>query len=185
MGSEVFHTQNPPSRRYDGVPRPATITIRHVIRYEPDTICFPNDDGYDSVAQSFYLIKRWDELGTYGSFRGVIDNEIDSFDKGFYICDYKSGEIVDDFVDNIWKNFYLTVNFHNLGDTISSALPFLNKVDPYGVLLGVNSGGLITGNMEGGIEVLDNGTVIMKYRNFSSSDFPDTDWHTFKGRKLP
>ncbi len=187
IGSEVFYTQNPPSRRYESVSRPATITVSHVIRYEPDTLCFSDDDGYDSVAQSFYLIKRWDELGTYGSFRGVIDNETDSFELGLYMCDMTSGELVNEFVDDWTKQFMMTVNFHNLGDTVSEATPFLNQFDEYGSSFRVNANGVFAGNTEGEIEVLNDGTLYMHYRvrDNQYNKMPDTLWHTFRGIKLP
>lgn len=187
IGSEVFHTQNPPTRRYEEVPRPATISVSHVIRYEPDTVCFPDDDGYDSVVQSFYLIERWDELGTMGTFRGVIDNELDSFELGFYMCEMVSGEIVDEFINDWTKNYRMTVNFHNLGDTISNAYPFLNQFTNYGEVGLVNSGGVFVGNTTGNINVLEDNRIKMQYR-VRSNDYnhmPDTLWHTFIGRKLP
>ena len=80
LGSEVFKGSQTPGRRFDDVSRPATLSITHVIEYEPDSICLPLDDGYDSVIQEFYLIDKMMELNTYGEFRGAFEGTSDSFD---------------------------------------------------------------------------------------------------------
>ncbi len=67
-------------RLFRDVPRPATITVHHVIEYPVDSTCFPQDDGKDSVSQSFYLIEYWNELASFGTFRVANENSTDSFD---------------------------------------------------------------------------------------------------------
>lgn len=190
VGSEVFHTQNPPGRDYSAVARPATITVSHVIKYTPNLNCFPNDDGYDSVAQSFHLIDRWDELNTHGTFRGVLDEQTDSFEVSFLRCYSLTGELEEHFVVNALSRVHgklMVVNFHNMGDTCSSANAYLQN-PRYGVPIELlNSNGLFgEGSTEGEIEVNNQGEIYMRYRSRITASYtlPDTLWHEFNGIKV-
>lgn len=79
VGSEVLNGYQV-QRLFRDVPRPATITIHHVLEYPVDSNCFPMDDGRDSVSQNVYLIEYFHELATFGTFRVANINTTDSFD---------------------------------------------------------------------------------------------------------
>mgnify|MGYP003635969846 CR=1 FL=1 len=176
VGADVFHSQNALSMRFDNVPRPADIDITHVINYEPNLTCFPDDDGYDSIVQTVHLIKRWDELATYGTFRGVIDNQLDSFEMSFFNGNNK-GKIIDDFASN--SQYSLIINFHNQGDTINT----YDSQNQYGVPLVVNRHGIFYDRTAGTIEVLADNSVEMRYK-INYNILQDSAWHVFRGRKV-
>lgn len=55
IGSEVLTTREVKryfSSAYAGI----TIPISLVVKKKPNSICFPNDDGYDSISKSFYIV---------------------------------------------------------------------------------------------------------------------------------
>ncbi|MEM9051477.1 MAG: hypothetical protein AAGC47_05445 [Bacteroidota bacterium] len=80
IGAETLE-ETSVTRNFSQVPRPDNITVSHVITYPVDTLCYPFATGRDSVAQTFYLIDFISELLTIEStFRGVINNQVDSFD---------------------------------------------------------------------------------------------------------
>lgn len=116
LGAETL-TDYQVERNFDNVTRPELITISHVIRYQPDIICCPNDDGIDSVSKTFYLIKYFNELNIFGKYRGVLNNEVDSFDIEIYFLDdnMNPAEVLN-FNVNAFQYF---MNFHNNGDTVN------------------------------------------------------------------
>jgi hypothetical protein len=169
IGTEILNDYQV-VRDFLNVPRPAFITVSHVIRYEPDTICFPGDDGMDSVSRTFYLIRYFNELNIFGRYRGVLNNEIDSFDMEIYFLNKNGGpaEIAKD-VGNTFQRF---INFHNIKDT----------VDGYYFVWPVNYFGYFSGDRNTsplGEVTIDPGTnqVLMNY------EFKG-DKHIFKGRKI-
>lgn len=115
VGAETFTGSTTPSRNFWNVPRPATISISHVISYDPDSRCFPADDGKDSIVQTFRLIATYNELQTYGTYRGALNGSQDTFEirmdpvgingSPVLFMDYREDRII---------------NFHNLGDTVYS-----------------------------------------------------------------
>ena len=115
VGTEVFDGPETPSRAFDQVPRPQTISISHVIEYTPDLQCFPDDDGKDSVAQEFDLIALWNDLKIYGTFRGAFEGTTDSFDINFSVLDMNDQPA---YYSNLERT--RTINFHNEGDTLFS-----------------------------------------------------------------
>lgn len=121
LGAETIENLTQLGRSFIDVPRPAKLFITHVIEYEPNLACFPNDDGYDSITQDFYLIDKLSEFQSTGTFRGVREGETDSFDITFFYRIYSQPHIIDpDW--NIWKNRTIenvVVNFDNNGDTLS------------------------------------------------------------------
>ncbi len=103
-------------RLFRDVPRPATITIHHVIEYPVDSTCFPLDDGKDSVTQSFYLIEYWNELASFGTYRVANENSTDSFDfKIAMLLPDGSEAPFDPSINNRKRVFE---NFNNEGDSI-------------------------------------------------------------------
>ncbi len=119
VGSEIIEGVSAVTRRFEDVPRPATIEITHVIEYEPNLSCHPNDDGYDSVIQSFDLINRRSELLTIGTFRGIRGNETDSFEIIFKYVRYENPFIDDPtWIEAEFASTNQVINFDNQGDTL-------------------------------------------------------------------
>ena len=116
VGSEVFTQPTTPMRDFSKQPRPQTITISHVIEYVPDLQCFPDDDGKDSVAQSFKLIAAWNDLKTFGKFRCLIEGTLDSFDIEAIRID--GNDQPANF--NAIPSRDMVINWHNQGDTMYS-----------------------------------------------------------------
>ncbi|HBH07116.1 MAG TPA: hypothetical protein DDX92_10995 [Flavobacteriales bacterium] len=85
VGQENFDGPQTPGRDFSSVTiRPARIPITHVIRYEPDSICDPQDDGYDSTVQFIQLVKEYNDLDVLSVFRGAFEGSTDSFDLRFW-----------------------------------------------------------------------------------------------------
>ncbi|MFZ6052966.1 hypothetical protein [Halocola ammonii] len=118
LGAEVI---NEPvfSRTHSGVPRPANITVSHVIEYPVDNECYPNSTGRDSTNATYYLIEYYYEFLTYGKFRGAFENETDSFDFEFSVR-YPDFSHVAYPGDLSLEPESYAFNFNNEGDTITS-----------------------------------------------------------------
>lgn len=59
------------------------IPVSLVVQKEPNKICFPNDDGYDSITKSFHVYSKCDADWYEGDFRFAYPNSTDSFDVRF------------------------------------------------------------------------------------------------------
>jgi hypothetical protein len=178
VGAEVFNKATTPDRNFLNQSRPQDITVSHVLEYTPDLQCFPDDDGKDSVAQTFRLIASFNtDFQTYGTFRGVLDNEVDSFDIQILSID-ADGQLAN---VNTWKKQWF-INFHNRGDTITTDFsinyPLFIDASFY------NHEGVFLDQIEGTFVVDENGFFEMNYRRDGSTIINDGLWHTFKGRKI-
>ena len=49
------------------------ITIYHTMKWKPNKLCNPNDDGYDSTSFTFQVIDRFKALNTIGKYKFVYD----------------------------------------------------------------------------------------------------------------
>lgn len=110
-----------PSISFGNTARPQNITISHVIEYTPDLQCFPDDDGKDSVAQTFRLIAEYKELKTYGKFQGRVNDtgqvfivEILPIRTGPPNQPIQYWPPYGQLTDKMW------INFNNRGDTLVS-----------------------------------------------------------------
>ncbi len=55
------------------------LTIRLIVRKQPDTLCFPTDDGLDTAFKKIIVVKR-EDLAIYGSYFGYHEgNSLDTF----------------------------------------------------------------------------------------------------------
>ncbi|MBS4014388.1 MAG: hypothetical protein KGZ97_11635 [Bacteroidetes bacterium] len=55
------------------------LTIRLIVRNQPDTLCFPTDDGLDTAFKKIIVVKR-EDLAIYGSYYGYHEgNPLDTF----------------------------------------------------------------------------------------------------------
>jgi hypothetical protein len=169
IGTETLSTYQV-IRDFSKVPRPANITVSHVIHYQPDTVCFPDDKGIDSMSRTFYLIKYYNELNTFGKYRGVLNNEKDSFDMEITFLDKSGGDAV--FNENSGLSFQRFINFNNEQDTIDD-IYFIWSGNNFGFFYG--SGG---GNPKGTLTIdTVNHIVKMEYKFRSRNQI-------FYGRKL-
>ncbi len=176
VGSEVFKTVLTSGRDFRNVSRPNFITISHVIEYEPDLSCFPDDDGKDSVSQTFRLIASFnDEFQTYGTYRGVLNSTVDSFDVRIISMDFN--EQVANFNTHYGKYY---INLHNRGDTLTDVFDGLYNVES--ALF--NRNGVFGPSLDGTIEVFNDGTFEMNYKDQGNPVTGDGLWHTYKGRKI-
>ena len=132
VGSQVLNGWQV-SRSFFKVARPTTITIRHVLEYPPDTACFPEDDGIDSVSQTFYLIEYWDELATFGTFRVANESSTDSFD-------FRIRKILSDGSRapyGAWGTNTIFLNFNNNQDSIANLISYF-AVNTVGFIEGID-----------------------------------------------
>jgi hypothetical protein len=169
VGAQTFET---PSviRNFSAVERPALITISHVITYPVDSLCYPEATGRDSVAQTFYLIDYMSELLTIEStFRGVINNQTDSFDFKIRCLDVLSG--IPAQTSTSGREFF-GINFHNNQDSIMFP-PSIATNTQFSIY---------NPDLRGALLVIDpkDMSVVMNYKFFF-----DPVEYTFKGRVLP
>lgn len=170
IGAEILTTPTV-ERNFSQVARPEFITVSHVITYPVDTVCYPEALGRDSVSQTFYLIDFISELLTVEStFRGVINNQTDSFDFKFSALQNQSGMPAQ--LSTFDWGIYM-INFGNSQDSVrnrgadytNTHLSFWSDdSNPVGLLI---------------IDP-DDSSVEMNY-SFTGSD----EEFTFKGRLLP
>jgi hypothetical protein len=178
VGSEVFTSSATPSRNFLNQARPQDITISHVLEYTPNMQCFPDDNGKDSVAQTFRLIASFNtDFQTFGIYRGVLDNQVDSIEVKLLSID-ANGQLAN---VNTWKKQWF-VNFHNRGDTITSDAsinwPLLMFAYVY------NHSAVFVDGVIGTIEINADGNFEMNYKADGTTITGDGKWHTFKGRKI-
>jgi hypothetical protein len=169
VGAQTFTTPTA-ERNFSDVPRPAFITISHVITYPIDSLCYPEATGRDSVAQTFYLIDFMSELLTIEStFRGVINNETDSFEFKIRCLDYLTGEPAQTTTSAL---SFFGINFHNNQDSIQ--FPPSNPTNTHF--------SIFEPDLRGALLVIDpdDMSVEMNYKFFF-----DPIEYTFKGRVLP
>ncbi len=117
LGAEVIHT---PSfqRSHTSVSvlqRPYQITVSHVLEYPIDSNCYPAASGRDSVARTYTIVRNTGQLATHGWYRGVFENQKDSFDfyfgwHGLNGDPYEPGQQFRNMVSK---------NFHNQFDSVS------------------------------------------------------------------
>jgi hypothetical protein len=158
------------TRNFTNVQRPATITVSHVITYPIDTLCYPQVTGIDSTSQTFTLINFFSEFLTVeNTFRGVLNNETDSFDFKFRALQNFTG--IPGGVNTSGVSMYL-INFHNSQDS--------TRNDGWDV---TNTRFTLTdGSIPQGMLIIDPSdlSVEMNY------NFPDDDTdYTFRGRVIP
>lgn len=58
--------------------RGTTFTIRLIVKRKPNTSCFPNDDGIDTVTRQFYFVRFNEPLSWEGTYYGSDDDKPDS-----------------------------------------------------------------------------------------------------------
>lgn len=169
IGAEIIEEASV-TRNFNQVQRPATLTVSHVINYPIDTICYPQAIGIDSTSQTFSLIDAYSELLTVDNvFRGVLNNNPDSFDFKFRLLQFSTG------IPSQWDTHSTTgylINFHNNQDSVRN--------DGWSI---TNTHFTLTdGSIPKGMLIIDPSdlSVEMNY------NFPDNETdYTFRGRVIP
>lgn len=105
IGSEVLHNYKV-WRDFIDVPHPSKITISHVVKWKPNTLCNPADDGYDSIGFTFKLADYYSDCFAFSrKYRVVYDsigaNNADSIDIEFYMSQLN-------FPDSLYPEFTYT-----------------------------------------------------------------------------
>ena len=115
IGTETLE-QTSVERNFSAVQRPTNITVSHVISYPVDSLCYPEATGRDSLSQTFFLIDYYSELLTIdNTFRGVLNNQTDSFDFKFRALQGFTG--IPGQISTSGVNIYM-INFHNSQDSV-------------------------------------------------------------------
>jgi hypothetical protein len=63
---------------FPDVLRGSTFTIRLIVKRKPNTSCFPNDAGIDTVTRKFYFVRFNEPLSWEGTYYGSDDDKPDS-----------------------------------------------------------------------------------------------------------
>jgi len=79
IGADV-ETEQETSKYFSDQWAGSTIPITLVVEKEPNTNCFPNDDGYDSITKNMRVHDQCDTNIMEGTFRVAEENSTDSFD---------------------------------------------------------------------------------------------------------
>ena len=118
LGNEVI-TEKEFGRYFSDVWAGQTIDVSLVVKKNPNSICLPNDDGYDSIHKSFYVqtMSAYDETyfennNTFleGTYRVAALNSIDSFEVNIdYLVSSAGNNYVD--ISNIDGNGLDIINF--------------------------------------------------------------------------
>ena len=66
IGAEVLTTQEV-TRYFSSATAGQTITVSLVVKKNPNTICFPNDDGKDSLSRTFFIVPAFDSFDFYNN----------------------------------------------------------------------------------------------------------------------
>ncbi|MFT7156283.1 MAG: hypothetical protein ACI8Q1_001288 [Parvicella sp.] len=87
LGTEVIDTQSF-HRLFDDATIGSDITVSLAVSKSPNSLCFPNDDGYDSLSKTFHVYEYCDSSIMEGYFRIAEIGSIDSLDIGFDFVNY-------------------------------------------------------------------------------------------------
>jgi hypothetical protein len=126
MGSEIVN-QKQLKRYFSTAFSNQVLPITLVVKKKPNKICFPNDDGFDSITKFLY-IKRGPLLDTTfleGIFRFYSEELKDSFDVKI---DFEPGGISD-------GPFFNMYNYDGLGsNSINQLKWFANYLEAFGLI---------------------------------------------------
>jgi hypothetical protein len=185
LGAEILDSKEI-TRVFSDLPL-GKYTVTLIVEKIPDTLCFPNDDGKDTVTKNFYLVEYCD-LNTTGYYKGVIDDSKDSVIWWMDVCTIENNILKDSnsIIDRCGSlKLVLGGGINKTIDPDDST-----KIDPYDItngtyLIGNNrayvgwekGGGRFTGVGDFEIEFGPKQTVDFTYRTWCK-------YYRFRGRKL-
>ncbi|HHB77964.1 MAG TPA: hypothetical protein ENK85_01870, partial [Saprospiraceae bacterium] len=70
IGAETLHTR---VVQRSGFPKGETIPITLIVKKTPNAMCFPNDDGIDTLVRYMHVLPDSIPPRGYGVFRGTLD----------------------------------------------------------------------------------------------------------------
>ena len=112
IGTEVLDTRSV-IRYFDESLAGQNITVSLVVRSEPNSYCFPQDDGYDSISKTFGVKPICgDSTLMEGYFRVALEGSTDSLDIGFDFRESRVGP------DPFTCDFVDIFNYNLQGDTL-------------------------------------------------------------------
>jgi hypothetical protein len=146
IGSQVFNTRSVVRNfgwEWYGIDIPITL----VVTKEPNSVCFPSDDGYDSIVKNFHIFEaeqalsedqtEWSNWPTTGTYRMISPEHQDSFDmkirvfRGIPNWENKfvtlenwdgSGNDCISTTKGLWGSSYRYIGFKQSGSTICTSL---------------------------------------------------------------
>ena len=146
IGSQVFNSQSV-VRNFGWDWYNVDIPITLVVTKEPNSICFPADDGHDSIVKNFHIFEveqalsedqtEWSNWPTTGTYRMISPEHQDSFDmkirvfRGLINWDTKfvTLENWDGYGNDcispsktLWGSSYRYIGFKQTGNTICTSL---------------------------------------------------------------
>jgi hypothetical protein len=71
IGSEILRTK---SFTRSDFPQNQSIPVTLIVKKTPDTSCFPNDDGADTLTRYLWKCRFFDNSKLFGTFKGFFDN---------------------------------------------------------------------------------------------------------------
>jgi hypothetical protein len=192
LGSEII-TDRVFSRSFEDAIGPQRIPVTLIIEKEPNRICFPNDDGKDTVTKYVELREQWD-FPIMGKFKVLFDGAKDSS-----FIEVRPWEAYNNcsncrvIFTNLKHPYNMTlINFKNNQDTLRS---------PYSTWYSTGNRLIFEDNLKtpggGGVGEINNhemklnadGTVEAKYTKYVPNPNPNPYkyYHqtvSFKGRKI-
>jgi hypothetical protein len=183
IGAEVIHTHEL-LRYFPSSMNGQTVLITLVVKKKPNNICFPNDDGYDSITKSLTIVQNnvYDGTGTI-HFEGQYKVKSPLLtDSTIITLDY--------FIKNSapYYTYFNIINYDGLDsdciDEFGQALSFdaVNYAQIWFESPVVSIGNSLNGNIK-----LDNGKIELNIRTgavFSNGILSYTNNWNYKGRKI-
>jgi hypothetical protein len=177
IGNEILHTKSV-KRYFNDTWAGQDIPITLVIKKKPNRVCFPNDDGYDSVTKILHVSQYLEitsndyNFGTIeGKYRFKSAHLQDSFDVVFFIS---KNEIL--YPGNALVNFE---NYDGLGNNCYD-LPH-GEANNFRQSFFVNGGGC--SQIEGNIHNKLNGDTEMNFTLYYPNH-PNYSHYQYKGRRI-
>jgi hypothetical protein len=97
LGAEIIHDAKF-WRDFTDEAVPKTYIIYHTMRWEPNKLCDPLDQGFDSASYTFTITNKYNDLNIIGKYRVAFDSlPYDSMDIEFYFSDFN-------YIDSVIKN---------------------------------------------------------------------------------
>jgi len=154
----------------------STIPITLVVKKEPNTICFPDDDGYDSITKTFNIYDEcFEPYLIEGIFRMAPENSTDSVDIEIEFKEYPP-----------WNDCFTAdiTNFDGEGSTCPGNYFRVSKSYRYMQMGATNFNGPCQGLGAFKAWHYLNGVCEMEYRFYEGNEISqETNKHLF-GRKL-